>query len=470
MKKKLVVFALLILLACQPLLSLAYGPPLERYSQLPESMAQFQPEGYTFTDGILVEGGVAYLLFYNGTYHYLYILKQDANGAWQRVVHSNKAIPAGTDRFYVGGDSPTTVYVSKSEDSYFVFSNRDGIWKLGGFYKNTPERETYIEYADDKITFHDFSNINDTPSSVYGVYQRDLRYLNISQIPFTLKDARATLTQVPSIPVGELTAQRIKFTGGQKYEVYSAPSTASLRGGNGKAIVSTNDWIQVFGQENGFILIQYDISSTHMRMGYIDAASLPRNATVNALNLQRQNRVMAYAAALTDDPLFSQTALAQLTQGQQVTLLANMGTWAYVETTVNGLTARGFVPQDALMQLLDLSQIPGGLYSDTKAFAQYQAKVVVERGADNSITGISVYTVLPQAWKTPASGVDALVGYRLYEGNRASYQLSGWEDYQGLSVIRYTQGFVTQADVLGLVPVYALSGEKAEESLVVTLK
>lgn len=470
MKKKLVVFLLLLLLACQPLLSLAYGPPLERYSQLPDSMSQFQPEGYTFTDGILVEGGVAYLLFYNGTYHYLYILKQDADGAWQRVVRSNKAIPASTERYYVNGDSPTTVYVSRNEDHYFTFSHQNGMWKLAGFYEHTPESETYIEYGDDKITFRDYSDINNTPSSAYGVYQRDLRYLNIRQIPFTLKDARASLSQVPTIPVGELTAQRIKFTGGQKYEVYAAPFKASLRGGNGKALVSTNDWIQVFGQEDGFILIQYDISSTHMRMGYIDAASLPRNAKVNALNLHRQNRVMGTAAPLTDDPLFSQAALGQLAQGQQVTLLANMGTWAYVETSVNGLTARGFVPQHALMQVLDLSQVPSGPYSDMKVFSQYQAKAVLGRASDGSITGISVYTVLPQAWKTPASGVDALVGYRLYEGNRASHQLLAWEDVQGLCVFRHVDGFSTQADVLGLVPIYASSGEKTEESLVITLK
>ena len=469
MLKRLFSFALLLLLAFLPLMSFAVGPPLERYQQLPDAMKQFQPEGYQFADGILVEGGVAYLLFHNGTCHYLYVIKQDSTGSWQRVVRSDKALPVGPDKYYLTGDSPNTVYVGKAEDLYYSFSNEEGTWKLAAYYHNTPEDEISVHYQDDKITFHNYRT--NTSKSAYGVYQRDLRYLNIRNIPITLQEAREMLSQVPSIPAGGMQAQRVKFTGGQRFPVYSGPGALYYRAAGGKAAVSTNDWIQVFGVEDGWALIQYDISASHMRIGYIDASALPKGASVPSLQFMPQTMLLSRDAALTDDPLFSKETVLQLKQGQELIRLSGIGVeWAYVEV-MNGQTAmRGFVPENALMGKPDLSLIPGGPYSDTGEFEQYQAKAVVQRAADGSISGVSVYTVLPQAWKNPAPGLDTLIGYRLYEGNRASFQLSGWEDDQGLCVFRYMQGFITQADVLGLVPVYSLSGERAQESLVIPFK
>ena len=144
--------------------------------------------------------------------------------------------------------------------------------------------------------------------------------------------------------------------------------------------------------------------------------------------------------------------------------------WALVELMDGQTLISGFVPENALMVKPSLSLVPASPFSDTGEFAQYQAMAVVQRAPNGDIAGISVYALLPQAWKCPAAGVDALVGYRLYEGNRASYQLMGWQDHQGLCVFRHDEGFATQADVLGLVPIYALSGEVAEESLMIPLK
>lgn len=71
-------------------------------------------------------------------------------------------------------------------------------------------------------------------------------------------------------------AENIKFTSNKKYAVYSGPGENYFRGGNGKAAVSTNDWIQVFGRENGWIMLQYDITSDHMRIGWIQESALPK--------------------------------------------------------------------------------------------------------------------------------------------------------------------------------------------------
>ena len=54
----------------------------------------------------------------------------------------------------------------------------------------------------------------------------------------------------------------------------------SLRGAEGRARVSTNGWIQVFGSEGDWILVQYDITDTHNRIGYIEKDALPDGTVV----------------------------------------------------------------------------------------------------------------------------------------------------------------------------------------------
>ncbi len=142
----------------------------------------------------------------------------------------------------------------------------------------------------------------------------------------------------------ELTATEIRFAGGKQYAVYSAPDRNSIRGGNGKAKVSTNGRIQVFGKENGWILIQYAIDREHYRFGYITAAALPKNAEVKDLQFNQIRAAIDHPVSVTDDPLFSQSLLTTLVEGETVTWLATMGEWAYIE----GDGFRGFVPEDAL--------------------------------------------------------------------------------------------------------------------------
>lgn len=67
---------------------------------------------------------------------------------------------------------------------------------------------------------------------------------------------------VPSIPAGTLSASLVSFTSNQTYPVYSAPDSKSVRGAKDRARVSTNGWIQVFGSESDWILVQYDITDT----------------------------------------------------------------------------------------------------------------------------------------------------------------------------------------------------------------
>ncbi|MBQ9009257.1 MAG: hypothetical protein IJ088_08020 [Clostridia bacterium] len=222
-------------------------------------------------------------------------------------------------------------------------------WYLRGvFYYNgnsvLPQDSFYVESNGIRYQGEEsgYSNVY-----VQGTVQTDLQYFVFSTFPKDVSTMRRKINPAPEIPYGTLNPQNIKFPGGQKYDVYSGPGEWYVRGANGRAMVSTNDWIQVFGQENDWILIQYSITSDHMRFGYIPAISLPRNAYVAPFNFNAVSAVTNRYVELTDDPLFSQSALYSLSAGTRVSWLSVMGNWAYVEYR-EGVYVRGFVPMDAL--------------------------------------------------------------------------------------------------------------------------
>ena len=66
-----------------------------------------------------------------------------------------------------------------------------------------------------------------------------------------------------------------QFPKGKTYEVYRGPGQNYGRSANGKASVSTNDTIMVYGVRGGWMLISYSISGGHTRYGWISTAGLP---------------------------------------------------------------------------------------------------------------------------------------------------------------------------------------------------
>lgn len=135
----------------------------------------------------------------------------------------------------------------------------------------------------------------------------------------------------PEIPQGTLNAEVMPFTPGQTYAVYSAPDSRSIRGAKGRARVSTNGWIQVFGAEGDWLLVQYAITPEHCRIGYIDKNALPQDMVVPPLALEAVPAIVSYDVSVTDDPLMSQTPMTRLTENTSVTALASMGDWTYIE-------------------------------------------------------------------------------------------------------------------------------------------
>ena len=137
---------------------------------------------------------------------------------------------------------------------------------------------------------------------------------------------------------------------GQKFKVFSAPSEASFRAANGKAQVSSNGAIYGMGWENGWLLIMYETNNGQCRIGYINniKGNIP---ALPQLSFSRVNCTVQQNASLTDDPAKSGNPIATLQAGATVTYLTTMynsGAWDYIETSINGQTARGFVPSGVL--------------------------------------------------------------------------------------------------------------------------
>ncbi|MBR0217854.1 MAG: hypothetical protein IJQ33_01420 [Clostridia bacterium] len=317
-------------------------------------------------------------------------------------------------------------------------------------------------FTDDSITYYHEGEFLGT---VYGTVERNLRYFSLSAFPHTVKEARNKLTQAPFIPSGELTAQKIKFTGGQKFPVYSGPGAEYERAANGKASVSTNDWIQVFGSENGYILIQYALDASQMRFGYIDQSSLPKSASVSPLRFAWTDAEIISSTYLTDDPLNSQTRTRTLNAGQQVKWLATMGNWVYVELTGSGQPIRGFVPSGAIRKA-------SAYWQDYASFrnSTYSADATVT--VRNGVTAEIIIVVTgPAAWSQ--AGADNVTGYQVYANNVPLFIASASKvEMNSAGHYTYVDGTATLptgTTVLGLCPVHAQSGLQAGEMITVIL-
>lgn len=343
------------------------APPTEVLSHLNEHFSTYLLEDYVAISGTS-KGDYGFALLSQKAERVLVGYHSNGSGMEYWLKNAN-AVPQGkgwvffqrhsansiiswgnTNATYQDALGFNVIYIDPENEEYWSQSVsyhwRDGSFQLDEYMDRSKGHETaYV--TDDGVSYYDIT-VAKSLGSVKGTIQRNLRYVSFSTLPKTKAQAKEKLTVAPAIPQGELSAESVKFTGGKRYEVYAAPSSSSLRGANGKAVVSTNDWIQVFGSENGYILIQYAISEDRMRFGYIKEEALPKKKAVQELSWPHAvSASITQRTALTDDPLNSQNALLTLPQGSRVTFLAVMGDWAYVEST-DGEWARGFVPQNVV--------------------------------------------------------------------------------------------------------------------------
>ncbi len=185
---------------------------------------------------------------------------------------------------------------------------------------------------------------------------------NVDLIKKVRKDMKAQGTTnpkgkgMPTPPARDLDKMRgftaITLKANQKLAVYSAPSADSYRGANGKASVSTNGAVYAMGWDSGWLLVMYETNNGQCRVGYVDGSQIKGNVpALSQLALGQISCEVLTVTGLTDDPAKTGKPLTQLQAGTKVlylTTMYNSGAWDYIETTIDGKVARGFVPSGTL--------------------------------------------------------------------------------------------------------------------------
>lgn len=200
-------------------------------------------------------------------------------------------------------------------------------------------------------------------------------------------------TKAPVLPDGDLKVMDVRLKPDQVWEVYTGPGPEYAVAGNGKARVSTRDWVQVLGGEDGGrILVQYAISKERMRIGWIDADALyEKDRTYEICYAPGESYLwrpchLDRACSLTDDPLLSQTPVADLPARTKASYLCRMGNWAMLDVETGKGRTRGFVPVNAIVQdEIDLNQNPN--FTDAAALLERAGIAAAPRG----IKGNTIY-------------------------------------------------------------------------------
>ncbi|MBQ9326811.1 MAG: YARHG domain-containing protein [Clostridia bacterium] len=208
-------------------------------------------------------------------------------------------------------------------------------------------------------------NMNESSSDHHTTYAQvtTLEQKNVDLIKEVRAEMRAMNTTnpkgkgLPTPPDTQVDKPRgfsyVQLKAGQKLPVYAAPSTRAYRANSGKAMCSTNGAVYAMGWDNGWMLMLYEASSAgQYRVGYVDGSAI--KGTLPALDqLVWDGSVceVLTATTLTDDPALTGKSLTRLAAGTRVTYLTSMFNsteWDYIETIVEGKTARGFVPYGTL--------------------------------------------------------------------------------------------------------------------------
>ena len=250
---------------------------------------------------------------------------------------------------------------------YIGIGKFDGQWRVKSVLNNKTSVFSFVAsyrigYSEG-IEHEDYIELGSNMEYVYGTFDNRFAAFNMEDFPKTYKAATEKLTNPPVTPSDFYTPESITLRASEKYDVFAAPGRSSYRAANGKAVMSTNDWVQIFGEEDGWLLVQYDISSDQMRFGYIDASALPKGTQVQQLTwYDLPEQTILQAVSVTDDPTVSCNPIHSLRAGDKVKVLSTYGAWYYIETTNgSGKTLRGFIPKSAIDLITwdDLRGCPG---------------------------------------------------------------------------------------------------------------
>ena len=146
-------------------------------------------------------------------------------------------------------------------------------------------------------------------------------------------------------------AQVIDFPKGQHWPAYFGPGPAYLAVADVAAyrtdadvqehfaalfetngLVCTDNWIQVFGRMDDWIMVQYPLANGTRCIAWISAEALPQDAEVPELTLMYAPRYSNNDQAFCSPSMYLQTLLPYWMEDQQIVYtLATYGPWSYVE-------------------------------------------------------------------------------------------------------------------------------------------
>ena len=280
----------------------------------------------------------------------------------ERLYITEQALPQDEGIALLSADEQaqgfTMALIDPEHEEYWMksvsFAWREGDFRLTGFMDRRVGCESAAVSADHTLRYHSIDR-DEEIGSVQGILLDALRYTDFEALPKTLEAAEKNA----EVPTGfcffrgdwnTLFGKTVRFYAGRSFPVHEGPGERYPRSGEGKGAVGTNGWIQVFGQYDGWLLIQYRIDAAHLRIGWIEGSALPRGAAVPELVLHDDWQEITQECALTDDPMSSGEAILQLKQGTAVRHAAFLGRdWELVAvTTQDGQTVWGFVPSECM--------------------------------------------------------------------------------------------------------------------------
>lgn len=235
--------------------------------------------------------------------------------------------------------------------------------------------------------------------------------------------------------------------------VYSAPGDGSVRFAKGKASVNLREPAKFYGftQDGNWALVEYTVSGRTSRFGYVRRSELPSSVTwkYNISSIDMPVTV-TQDTFLTDDPNVSQYRQMTLKAGGSVRLLALYGPWyAYVETTLEGKTVRGFVPRASLrcplpteedpevaQRLLGEWQCSGG----GEMLGDYVTFQPDGRAATSGLPLERMKTLSPQ--EREEYGEPVWEGYQVYKST-ARERANFWNECAHILVFRDDTGYIS---------------------------
>ena len=231
------------------------------------------------------------------------------------------------------------------------------------------EYSTYVDYNGQLSSIQIRQNTEERVWKILQAHQRseylgdgetDIRTIDINTFPKSEEDVKKAwslisfedLTREPTneeiaATLDGFSGMPMKFRKNESYDVYSGPGKQYIRAADGKARVSTNGPIQVYGAEQDWILISYKTNGGGVRFGYISIDALAEPKKVSKLERYTVGMgKLTEQCAVVDDPIYGGSTVRVLPEDSPIDVLAVYGDWCFIDDSMTNKDSpcRGFVP------------------------------------------------------------------------------------------------------------------------------